>query len=94
MEKAINNLTFIKLQHEIIKDKALSRSALALLINGGVLIMLGLVANLLNDPVIYFLVISILAVGLCILAFVLVNLIFTIINVYLDTKDRLKNKNK
>ena len=85
MDDTINNFALGKFQREITRDKALSRSALALLINGGVLIMLGLVANLLNDPVIYFLVVSMLAVGLGIL-------IFTLINAYLDTRDRFKNK--
>ena len=49
--------------------------------------MLGLSAAMLDDPVIYFLVISMLVVGLGILIFIL-------INTCLDTKERLRKRGK
>ena len=87
MENIVNNSEFVKFQNELIKDKALSRSAWALFITIGILVMLGLSAAMLDDPVIYFLVISMLVVGLGILIFIL-------INTCLDTKERLKKRGK
>ena len=87
MENTVTHFKFRKFQNELIKDRVLSRSAWALFIAAGILIMLGLAAAVLDDPVIYFLVVSMLVVGLGIL-------IFTLINTYLDTKERLTKKNK
>ena len=72
-------------RHEVIKDGVLSRSIWALIISAGTIFILALLASVLDDPLIYNLVVLLLAFGVGTLA-------VNFINALLDLKDRLKNK--
>ena len=82
MDARMNVGTF---RHEVIKDKVRSRSVWALIISAGTIFILALLASVLDDPLIYNLVVLLLAFGVGTLA-------VNFINALLDLKDRLKNK--
>ena len=82
-----NNFALGKFQYEVAKDKVRSSSAWVLIISGGVIFMLGLLASALDDPLIYNLVILLLLFGVG-------TLTVNFINSLLDLKDRLKKKDQ